>query len=148
MIEIRQAREEDIPVVLEIERAVFSTPWTEGQLLSEQGEGRFFALAVQDGKLLGYCILRNFAEEAELYKIAVAETSRRRGIADRLLTAVLTYAEESGITKIYLEVRAGNEPAISLYQKYGFVAAGRRKGYYDNPVEDAIIMTFMAKNNG
>ena len=126
MIEIRQAREADIHAVLEIERAVFSTPWTEGQLLSEQGEDKFFALAVQDGELLGYCILRSFDEEAELYKIAVAETSRRRGVADKLLTAVLTYAEENGITKIYLEVRAGNVPAINLYRKYGFVAAGRR----------------------
>ena len=145
MIEIRQAQEDDIPAVLEIERAVFSTPWTEGQLLSEQGADKFFAIAVRGGELLGYCILRTFGEEAELYKIAVEAHSRRRGIARLLMAAAMAYAAENSISKIYLEVRAGNVPAISLYKKYGFVAVGRRRGYYENPVEDAVVMAHVAE---
>ncbi|NLA86564.1 MAG: ribosomal protein S18-alanine N-acetyltransferase, partial [Clostridiales bacterium] len=78
---------------------------------------------------------------AELYQIAVREDMRRRGVADSLMAAALAYCRENHIDSLYLEVRKSNEAAIRLYQKHGFKNAGRRKNYYSNPVEDAVVMS-------
>jgi len=141
MIKITSAMEEGIPRILEIEQASISPPWTHGALLSEiYRDDSFFALAVEDDIIVGFCILRRMADEGELLQIAVDALARRRGVGDLLMKAELDYAREIPLRAVYLEVRAGNEAAIALYKKHGFVAAGRRKDYYTQPVEDAVIM--------
>jgi ribosomal-protein-alanine N-acetyltransferase len=147
MIKIIEAEEKDIPAILELERAAFTLPWTEGTLLCEIGRDEaYFALAVEDGceagqhEVLGFCILHKVSDEAELYQIAVSEASRRQGIAGMLMEAALEYAEENGVNAVFLEVRKSNTAAFCLYKKYGYQTVGRRKNYYDNPVEDAVIM--------
>lgn len=141
MIEIVIAQEAHIPAVLSIENASISPPWSEGALLNEVGrDDGLFTLAVENGAVLGFLILRRVADEAELYQIAIHEDARRRGVADILMNTAKEYCRKNNILSIYLEVRKSNEPAIRLYKKHGFKNEGRRKNYYSSPVEDAIVM--------
>lgn len=141
MIELIEADEAFMPAVLEIEEAAFFPPWSEGALLNELGrEDGFFGLAVDNGTVIGFCILRSAADEAELYQIAVHDQYRRSGTADRLLEAAERWCREKGIRSVYLEVRKSNSAAIALYKKHHFKNQGRRKNYYSSPVEDAVIM--------
>ena len=147
MIKILAAMEVDIPRILEIEHEAISPPWTHGALLSEiYNDDSFFALATENGDVLGFIILRCSDEDAQLLQIAVSGKSRRRGVADMLMAAALghvaalRHADERSPKKIFLEVRERNTAAISLYQKHGFVTIAVRKKYYTNPVEGAAIM--------
>jgi len=141
MIMIRQAVEDDIPRILEIEREAISPPWTHGGLLSEiYRDDSYFALAVDDNIVSGFVILQRMGDEGEMLQIAVDKKQRRHGIADLLMDAALSWAKECGIGSLYLEVRTSNEAAVALYKKHGFMQTGRRKGYYTEPVEDAILM--------
>jgi len=138
---IVMAEEGDVARVLEIEQESFSPPWAHGSLLRElYSDESFFAVAAEENSIHGFVILRRVADEGELFQIAVDSNARRRGAADMLMRAALRYAGERAIRKIYLEVRGSNAPAIALYRKHGFAPVGRRKRYFDNPVEDAVIM--------
>ena len=88
----------------------------------------------------GFLIARQVADEAEVLNIAVLTESRRKGQASALLTAALGQFRNSGVLRIFLEVRESNQPAIAFYTKHGFIASGRRKAYYRNPGEDALRM--------
>ena len=77
---------------------------------------------------------------ATIHRIAVLSTIRRHGIAGKLLEKLCSYGKERGLERYILEVRAGNEPAIHLYERSGFTRVGIRKGFYEQPVEDAVIM--------
>ena len=150
MIRIIDATEAHLPQVLAIEREAISPPWSEGALLGEIGrEDGIFCLAVDDGAdgddIVGFCILRQAADEAELYQLAVREDCRRRGIGDALMDRVLGGCRARGVASVYLEVRRYNDAAIHLYKKRGFKSEGRRKNYYSSPVEDAVIMTLDLK---
>ena len=96
----------------------------------------------EDGALLGYAVLSTVLDEGNLDNIAVAPEARRRGVADALLSVVTGFGREH-LSRLMLEVRASNAPAIALYEKYGFAAVGRRKNYYDAPREDAVLMTLV-----
>ena len=85
-------------------------------------------------------MLSTVLDEGNLDNIAVARPARRNGVADALLSALTGFGREH-LACLMLEVRASNAPAIALYEKHGFTAAGRRKNYYDAPCEDAILMT-------
>jgi len=162
---IREATEDDISQILEIERDAISPPWTHGALLREiYSDDTFFAVVPvltsnsplgkggceADGvvppqgrglsSVLGFIILRRAADEGELYQIAVDAEHRRQGIADELMDAAIDWANANGINPIYLEVRKSNEAAISLYDKHDFIQAGIRKEYFTEPTEDAVIM--------
>ena len=90
--------------------------------------------------VLGFVILRRIADESELYQIAVDKAHRRRGLAAGLMSAALAWAGSCGINAVHLEVRESNDAAISLYKKHGFIQTARRKGYYSDPTENAIMM--------
>ena len=94
-----------------------------------------------DGTLLGYAVLYTVLDEGNLDNIAVAPEFRRQGVADTLLSTLTGFAR-GHLARLFLEVRASNAPALTLYRKYGFAEVGRRKNYYDNPREDAILMTW------
>lgn len=93
------------------------------------------------GRLAGFALLRCF-DDAELIRIAVDTACRRQGIGEQLLDDLLREVRKREIHDIFLEVRSGNEAAIGLYTKAGFVSVGVRRGYYSNPTEDAIIMRY------
>ena len=126
-----------------IERQCFSCPWTLEQLRSQlSGERHVFLAAVDTGgAVLGYVGMMHVLDEGYISNVAVAPAYRRQRVADSLISALMTRAEELALAFVTLEVRAGNEPAKSLYAKHGFVPVGRRKNYYDLPKEDAILMT-------
>ena len=126
-----------------IERQCFSCPWTLEQLRSQLSDDRhvFLAAVAESGAVLGYVGMMFVLDEGYISNVAVAPDFRRQGVADALISALMTRAEELGLAFVTLEVRAGNEPAKALYAIHGFVPVGRRKNYYDLPKEDAILMT-------
>lgn len=101
----------------------------------------YLTAAMDGSSLAGFALLRCF-DDAELIRIAVDTRFRRQGIGEQLLSDLLREVRKRDIHDIFLEVRSGNEAAIGLYTKAGFISAGVRKGYYSNPTEDAIIMRY------
>ena len=133
----------DVDAIEDIERACFSLPWTRDQLLGQLPDEQHEFLVAKDeaGTVLGYVGMMTVLDEGYISNVAVSKAFRRRGIADALICKMLEAAEKRELAFVTLEVRAGNEPAIALYAKHGFVPVGRRKNYYELPREDALIMT-------
>ena len=140
-MEIVTAREAHIDEIVEIERAEFSLPWSKKSFLSElEDENVIFLAAVEGEKTVGFGILHFYKDEGEIYNIAVSSDCRRRGIGDAILSRLLKDAGEKGVDTVFLDVRESNEAARNLYKKHGFYDLNIRKGYYDQPKEDAVIM--------
>jgi ribosomal-protein-alanine N-acetyltransferase len=97
-------------------------------------------VAELDARVAGILIGRVTVDEFEILNLAVAKIFRRRGVATRLVTAVLNFAEAAGARQTYLEVRASNEGGVAFYTRMGFREAGRRVNYYRHPVEDAVLL--------
>lgn len=131
-----------VPDVAAIERECFSQPWSEDMLAEElyNDNASFIVAEADDGTVLGYAGLTVVLDEGYINNIAVRNKYRRMGVADALLGTFIHFAE-AHLAFLTLEVRASNDKAISLYTKNGFVQEGRRKDYYKDPKEDAIIMT-------
>lgn len=132
-----------IPQLAELERQCFSKPWSE-EMLAEELENvcASFIVALGDnGQVLGYAGLSVVAGEGYIDNVAVWQEYRRQGIAQALLEVFLRFGAAKQLSFLTLEVRASNDPAKQLYLKNGFEQVGRRKDYYDDPREDAIIMT-------
>lgn len=125
-----------------LERACFSMPWTRNFLISQLPDDRhIFIVAADGGRVLGYVGMSFVIDEGYISNVAVAPECRRQGIADALIAELLRRCAELELSFVTLEVREGNAPAISLYEKHGFAPVGRRKNYYDFPKEDAILIT-------
>lgn len=138
---IRELTAGDVEAVSRIEKEVFSMPWTAGDFLEMvEADYAYYYVAETDGKIVGYCGIRNIAGEGEITNVAVAENFRRKGIARSLLEYMLKEAPSYGIGDCTLEVRAGNIAAIHLYESLGFKSEGIRPNFYDKPKEDALIM--------
>ncbi|MDQ2623505.1 MAG: ribosomal protein S18-alanine N-acetyltransferase [Actinomycetota bacterium] len=137
--EIRELGYADLPAVVSIERRSFSSPWSVGMFVLEMSRRSGITLAaVEDGKVIGCVILSRYDQAWHLMKIAVAPEQRRRGIASTLVEAAFSRLESE--TPVTLEVRPSNHSAIALYERFGFVSLGLRKGYYPDNGEDALIM--------
>ena len=137
-----------LPQAAELERACFSHPWTE-QALAEDLDNELLTLLAavgEDGTLLGYGEVRTVLDEGTLERIAVAPECRRRGVAEAILRRFLDDGREK-LAFLTLEVRAGNAPAIGLYEKLGFEVVGRRKNYYREEHEDALLMTVVLRHD-
>jgi len=125
-----------------IERESFDEPWSADELTKDvtAGGNVYVAVAEADGEKAGYAEFRNIAGEAQIYNIAVDPGYRRKGIGEALLRHMTEKAEAEGCSVVNLEVKAGNEAAIELYNKLGFREVGRRRGYYNNGKDDAVLM--------
>ncbi len=121
-----------------LERVCFSEPWPAETIRVRLDD---FLLLCEGEELLGYVCLSHVLDEGSIDTIAVAPPHRRKGLGQTLMDAAATRAEELGLALLYLELRAGNEAALALYEKNGFVRVGRRRDYYRLPKEDAILMT-------
>lgn len=124
----------------DMERQCFSRPWSEAQCRAAFAQPAFAALGVFCGETpLGYLSVYHTPGEMEILNVAVLPRARRRGLGRRLLRVALRLARKMGMHRALLEVRAGNRPAIALYEGCGFVRAGLRRGYYADTGEDALI---------
>jgi ribosomal-protein-alanine N-acetyltransferase len=138
---VRWMQAGDILGVLRIE-VENPSPWTEtmlgGELEVEQGI-RLVA-GDESGRIAGWVACRLVEAEAELLKIAVAEAARRNGAGTLLLHRLCSALKEAGVKVLFLEVRSKNKTALQFYRKNGFIAAGRRRGYYTGPADDALLL--------
>lgn len=133
---------DDLAQVMPIEEENFSIPWSEtGFFTFLIREDALFLVAEEEGEILGYLGILTVLDEGDITNVSVRQSARRRGIGSMLVQELIRRMEERGVTAIHLEVRESNIPAIRLYEQQGFVCDGRRKGYYEDPVEDAILMT-------
>ena len=134
---------EQIDEVLAIEEASFTNPWTREMYLAElenKGVASCFLARDSGGAVIGFCSMWRVLDELHINNLAVLSAFRRTGVATALLTHVLREGVQSGAQRATLEVRRSNEPARSLYEKFGFSVAGVRRAYYTRPVEDALIL--------
>lgn len=139
---VREMLVEDLDQVMEIERDLFSVPWTkEGFFSFLLRDNSMFLVVEEKGEILGYCGLMIVLDEGDVTNVAVRRDRQKEGIGGFLVESMIRLACEQGISVIHLEVRAGNYSAIRLYQRFGFIQDGVRKRYYTEPVEDAILMS-------
>jgi ribosomal-protein-alanine N-acetyltransferase len=140
-MEIRKILEKDVEQVYAIELEAFSSPWSRESILMEVISPRSHYLVMDnEGEIIGYAGLWKIFDEGHITNIAVKKRYRNRGFGLLLMERLMEHAQDNQIDKLTLEVRCGNFQALKLYKKLGFVEAGRRKGFYDRPKEDAIIM--------
>ncbi len=149
---VRKARRADLAGVVRLERAVTEAPhWAEAEyatMVSQLGpEGavkRCFFVAESDGRLVGFAVGKAIGSGAEglaeLESVAVEGTVRRMGGGKALCGAVIEWCRSLGIGELQLEVRAKSSGAVALYRRLGFVAAGWRSRYYQDPADDALLM--------
>ncbi len=131
----------DLPAILEIERASFTTPWSETSFFNEVKKQRsFLKVAKKGGRAVGYICGGWIIDEGHILDLAVHPEYRRLGIASALVSLGIERLKEEGCRFIFLEVRASNEFAKKMYKKFGFEVLGTRKNYYVSPAEDAVIM--------
>ena len=135
-------RRDDLDQVVAIERVAFTMPWSRGAFLYELEQNRVARCWVyrDDGEVVGYLCLWEVADEVHITNVAVRPDRRRQGIARHLLSAILSDARERRIRMVCLEVRPTNVEARGLYESFGFRVVGRRKGYYYDTGEDALVM--------
>ncbi|HSW63838.1 MAG TPA: ribosomal protein S18-alanine N-acetyltransferase [Dissulfurispiraceae bacterium] len=141
VIFLRQIVPDDVPALLAIEQLCFSTPWSQISFLNEvRSRHSLSLLAESEVSVVGYVIVRLVADECHLHDLAVHPDRRRSGVARLLMQKVLTEVRETDKRFFFLEVRASNHAAISLYESLGFRFYAKRMAYYENPQEDAALM--------
>lgn len=127
--------------VAQLEKLCFSLPWSENSVASElRNPLSLWIVAVEGETLAGYVGSQSVMGEADMMNLAVQPEYRRQGIGENLVSALITALAQQCVSSLTLEVRVSNTPAISLYEKLGFVQVGRRPNYYKNPKEDAWIL--------
>lgn len=140
MRELLIAKREHLPLVASLEKATFSAPWTEKSLEFFLEELNFCVILLENGELASYCTVSTVLDEAQIINVATNSCFKRMGMAQSVLGAVFEECLRRGVVSISLEVRESNEGAISLYQKLGFEVLGKRKNFYTDPVENALVM--------
>jgi ribosomal-protein-alanine N-acetyltransferase len=141
-IQIMLMQETDLDAVAAIEEESFADPWKRTMFATELKEQGFSSpLIVKDGEtVIGYAIFWQVLDEAHLGNFAIKQEYRRKHIGSLLLQHIIDLAQKRKITKITLEVRASNTPAIELYHRFGFREIAIRRNFYIKPVEDALVM--------
>ena len=138
---IRSMLPADVPQIAALERLCFSDPWSEGSVAGElENELSLWLVAEEDSTVRGYIGSQSVPPDCDILNLAVAPDARRQGLGQQLLQALLDALHRRGIERVFLEVRPTNVPARALYAALGFEEIGRRKEYYVNPVEDALIL--------
>ncbi|MHB1315875.1 MAG: ribosomal protein S18-alanine N-acetyltransferase [Christensenellales bacterium] len=141
MSKLRKMESQDIAQITELEKKCFTIPWSEYSFREElKNPCACYIVAEDNGHIAGYGGMWIVLDEAYITNIAVEHQQRRRGLGRDILKWLLSDAMAQGVTAITLEVRTSNVPAIALYESFGFIKCGLRKGYYIDNNEDAIIM--------
>ena len=138
---VRRAAPADVKAVAAIERTAFADPWPQEAFEAQLARRIvWFAVAELDDQVVGYVMAIIAADEAEIANIAVRDDLRGKGIGAALLDSSLREARARSVASVYLEVRESNTAARRLYASRNFRKVGRRRGYYRNPPEDAIVL--------
>lgn len=139
-LHIRRLTYADLPELIAIERRAFPTPWSLAMFVLELSKPSGVCLAaLRDGEMLGYLICSRYDTVWHIMNVAVDPEKRRQGIATAMLADLLRRVD-ARTERFTLEVRESNRGAIELYERFGFRAAGRRKRYYQDNGEDAVVM--------
>jgi [ribosomal protein S18]-alanine N-acetyltransferase len=139
-LDIRRLTYADLPQVIAIERRAFPTPWSLAMFVLELSKPSGICLAaLMEERLVGYLVCSRYDTIWHLMNVAVDDRLRRQGIATTLLERLFELADKPS-EQYTLEVRTSNEDAIRLYGRFGFRTAGRRRAYYHDNREDALIM--------
>lgn len=146
VVTLRLAQPDDVDAIVDIERVSFSDAWSEASFRSLFGRSEVvFVVATgsQDNseEILGYVVATFAADQGEIQNLAVKPQGRRSGHASRLLSFVHREAARRGATSMWLEVRESNSAAIALYTAVGYREMGRRARYYEDPLEDALVLS-------
>ncbi|HSJ25210.1 MAG TPA: ribosomal protein S18-alanine N-acetyltransferase [Longimicrobiales bacterium] len=140
-VALRPMAASDLPTVMRIEKESYSVPWSEstfrGLLRRRDAE---LIVAEADSAVVGYAVYWTVLDQSELGNVAVAPAWRGRGIGDMLVAEVVRRAGQAGVREVFLEVRPSNAAARRLYERFGFAQVGRRRNYYQSPVEDALVL--------
>ncbi len=148
-LNIRRMAEGDLSRLAEVETRCFTIPWSRSMLEEELANpNALYLVAEQDDMILGYAGSWLVFDEGHITNIAVEPSARRTGVGRTLLAALLEGMHGAGVRSATLEVRRGNAPAIALYQSFGFVVEGVRRGYYNDNNEDALIMWVQMTESG
>lgn len=138
---ILKMAESHVPQIAELEKLCFHDPWSISSIASEVNNRlSLWLVAAEDDQVIGYVGSQTVLGETDMMNIAVHPEYRKQGIATLLINDLVDKLKEQGSHSLMLEVRASNEPAISVYRKLDFMEVGRRKNYYRNPKEDALIL--------
>lgn len=141
-IEIKEkAAGDDIEAICDIERACFSDPWSYESIKSElDNPFGLYAIAYDGTRVVGYIMGTVLYEDCDINNVAVLPEYRRRGVGRRMMESFLVRCRGKGAKRVLLEVRESNLAAIGLYSAFGFAVIGKRRDYYDDPREDAVLM--------
>jgi ribosomal-protein-alanine N-acetyltransferase len=156
-VSITRMTEHDLLEVVEIEENSGLSRWGWAAYYAElQGNNRHLMLVARlaevekrrgSHSLAGYIVARMGANELHINNVAVRENYRRKGIGHDLLNRILEEGRSSAVSSAFLELRAGNSAALALYEKCGFRLTARRKKYYSEPPEDALVMIIKLEGN-
>jgi ribosomal-protein-alanine N-acetyltransferase len=136
---IRPAAESDVDAISIIENDVFPSRWSrENIILDMQADFSMFAVAEQEGEIIGYVSAWNIRGEVQLNRLAVKPACRRKGTGRALAEYIIGKTKEDGAVKIFLEVRERNTEARQFYKCLGFIETGLRKNYYGD--DHAVLM--------
>ena len=140
-MEIRKMTAREVPQVAELEKLCFAMPWSEKSVAGElENPLALWLVAMEGDSLAGYVGSQTVMDETDMMNLAVAPQFRRQGVGEALVNALVAALKDLGSRCLTLEVRDSNEAARALYAKLGFVEIGRRRGYYRDPREDALIL--------
>ena len=140
---VRTATDADIAFLAEAERTVFPDAWSDRVIASHlEASHNLSLVALLHGTPVGYLFCAVLPPEGELYRIAVLPEYRKNAVGRALLSAFHGQLSARGVTRVFLEVRAGNEAAIRLYRSEGYTECGVRRRYYRAPVEDALLFSY------
>ena len=138
---ITKMAEAHVAQIAELEKLCFSEPWSEKSIASELNNPlAFWLVAEEHGRVAGYIGSQTVMGETDMMNVAVHPDYRRQGIAAGLIVGLVEELKKMESHCLTLEVRASNENAIRVYQRLDFQEVGRRKNYYRNPKEDALIL--------
>ena len=141
-MQIRPMTKNDCEQVAAIEAVSFSVPWSLRAFTDtvEKENFRYF-VAEEAGEILGYCGFLFVLDEAEIPNVCVKSSARKQGVGKQMMTVLMEEAAKLGIATLFLEVRESNAAARSLYKALGFEENGIRKNFYEQPVENAVLMS-------
>ena len=140
-----------VQAVAQLEEALFTGPWSHHAIEEELSNKTAVCRVLQHtetGEVGAYLLMHHVLDELYIERIATAPQWRRQGLSTKLLKTACDFADENGVSRITLEVRVSNKPAIALYEQNGFVCDGVRPRFYDDPKEDAFIYSLYLSEEG